>query len=148
MDVVIERPASRRAAIVLFALLLAFVGRVVAQLIQLLAPTQLLPPFSYWQSGALPYEILLASQILIIVLSVWLITRLWNGTLRRRPKLGLACLVLGAIYFAFMLFRLIAGLTFLAGSPFFGAILPAIFHLVLATMLLIIGRQLRRARDT
>lgn len=148
MAVVIEKLASRNAAVVLLILLLAFIGRVAAQLFQFLAPTDLLPPFSDWQSGALPYEILLASQVLIIGVSAWLIARLWVGALRRRPKLGVVCLVLGAIYFAFMLFRLIAGLTFLAGAPFFGAILPAIFHLVLATMLLIVGHQLRRARDT
>jgi hypothetical protein len=145
---VIEKRPGRAAAIVLLLLLLAFAGRVGAQLIQLAAPTDLLPPFSSWQSGALPYSVLLASQSVIIGVSLFVIARLWNGSLRRRPRLGLACLAFGAIYFAFMLFRLIAGLTFLAGAPFFGAILPAIFHLVLATMLLITGRQLRRARDT
>jgi hypothetical protein len=141
-----ERP-SRAAAIILLILLLAFAGRVAAQLIQLVAPTNLLPEFSAWQSGALPYPVLLAGQIVIIGVSLFVSARLWSGSLRRRPRLGLACLLFGAIYFAFMFFRLIAGLTFLAGSPFFGAILPAIFHLVLATMLLITGRQLRWARD-
>lgn len=136
---------SRGAALALALLLLLFIGRVVAQLIQLLAPTDSLPAFAAWQSGALPYGVLLAGQILIIGVSLWVIARLWRGSLRRRPKVGLVCLVFGALYFAFMLFRLIAGLTFLAGAPFFGAILPAIFHLILATMLLITGWQLRRA---
>jgi hypothetical protein len=148
MTAAIEDRPSRTAAIILLVLLIAFLGRVIAQLIQLVAPTDLLPEFSAWQSGALPYALLLASQVVIIAVSLWLIARLWTGSLRRRPRLGLACLVFGAIYFAFMFFRLIAGLTFLAGAPFFGAILPAIFHLVLATMLLITGRQLRRTRDT
>lgn len=141
-------PRSRGAAAVLGCLLLLFIGRVIAQLAQLLRPTDLLPAFSEWQSGALPYSVLFSGQIIVIGVSVWVIAGLWNGSLRRRPRLGLACLVFGAIYFAFMLFRLIAGIAFLAGEPFFGAILPAIFHLILATMLIVTGRQLRRARRT
>jgi hypothetical protein len=141
-----EGRRDRSAAIILLFLLLAFLGRVTLQLIQLVAPIDRLPPFSAWQSGALPYESLLASQLVIIGISLWVIARLWTGSLRRRPRLGVACLAFGALYLVFMLFRLIAGLTFLAGTPFFGAILPAIFHLVLATMLLITGHQLQRER--
>ena len=143
-----REPRDRDAAIILAVLLLLFVGRVSAQLVQLLAPTDLLPPFSAWQSGALPYGVLLASQIVIIGVSVWVIALLWRGSLPQRPRLGLACLVFGVVYFAFMAFRLIAGLTFLAGAPFFGAVLPAIFHLVLAAMLLIIGGRLRQERGS
>lgn len=147
----VARASERRdkdAAIILAALLFLFVVRVTAQLVQLLAPTDLLPPFAAWQSGALPYSILLASQIVIVGISVCVIVLLWRGWLPQRRRLGLACLVFGAIYFAFMAFRLIAGLTFLAGAPFFGATLPAIFHLVLAAMLLIIGSRLRQARGS
>jgi hypothetical protein len=139
---------DRSAAIVLAVLLLIFVGRVAAQLVQLLAPSPLLPTFSAWQSGALPYGVLLASQVVIVFVSVWVIALLWIRALPQRPRLGLACLVFGAIYFAFMAFRLVAGLTFLADAPFFSAILPAIFHLVLAAMVLIIGSRLRQARGS
>ena len=57
------------AAIALASLLLLFVARVLAQLIQLLWPNDLLPEFAEWQSGTLPYGALLASQIAIVALS-------------------------------------------------------------------------------
>ena len=50
----------------LLALLILFCFRVGAQALQRWAPVNFLPPFEDWQSGALPYELLLAFQIGII----------------------------------------------------------------------------------
>lgn len=119
-----KRP-DRRSAILLTALLLLFVGRVLAQLSQVVWPNDIVPPFSEWQSGLLPYPFLVASQAGIIAVSLWLIVDVAQGALRAHPKLGALLLTAGIIYFGFMAFRLVAGLTFLKGSPFFGGILPA-----------------------
>ncbi|HEX5007309.1 MAG TPA: sterol desaturase family protein, partial [Hyphomonadaceae bacterium] len=103
-----------------------------------------LPPFSAWQSGTLPYPVLVLSQFAIIVASTWAIIAISRGKLGPSPRIGLLVLVAGILYFSFMAFRLVAGLTFLKDSPFFGVILPAVFHLVLASMLIIVGLHLRR----
>jgi hypothetical protein len=139
-----EQKPGRGAAIALAVLLLLFLGRVTAQLRQYVSPTDALPPFSAWQSGALPYPVLVASQFAIIAVSLWLIIRIAQGKLGAHKRVGAGVLAAGVVYFGFMAFRLAAGLTFLKDSPFFGVILPAIFHLVLASMLIIVGLHLRR----
>lgn len=60
-------------ALVILALLFAF--RVVAQFSSIVAGIAFLPPFETWQSGVVPYPILLASQVLILVFMVTAIRR-------------------------------------------------------------------------
>lgn len=50
----------------LFALLFLFILRVVGQLAVVLGFKGFLPPMEKWQSGVLPYPILLISQFMII----------------------------------------------------------------------------------
>ncbi|MEQ1782461.1 MAG: sterol desaturase family protein [Hyphomonadaceae bacterium] len=139
-----EQKFAQGAAIALTALLVLFVGRVAAQLWQYFWPTDALPPFAAWQSGTLPYPVLVASQFAIIATSIWTIASILRDNLGPHRRLGAVVLIAGILYFGFMGFRLIAGLTFLKDAPFFGVILPAIFHLVLASMLVIVGLHLRR----
>ena len=54
-------------------------------------------------------------------------------------KVGLILLVLGAIYFTVMLVRLLIGLFVLPEHSWFGKTLPAVFHLVLASFVLLVG---------
>jgi len=140
-----EPRTGRVAAIALSALLLLFIGRVAAQLWQYFWPTDALPPFAQWQSGSLPYSVLVPAQLVIIAVSLWVIAAISRGKLGRYRRTGNALLALGVVYFAFMIFRLIAGFTFLKDVPFFAAPLPTMFHYVLATMLIIVGAHLRRA---
>jgi hypothetical protein len=75
---------------------------------------------------------LLTAQIVIIAVCgivTWAI-----GTRRLRPdrRYGIPLLAVGAIYFAAMAIRLIAGITFLSDMAWFAAPIPAFFHLVLA----------------
>jgi hypothetical protein len=61
-------------------------------------------------------------------------------------------LVLGGLYFATMLVRLVLGLTVLSTSRWFSSVLPTMFHLVLASYLLLYGhfhfRRSAVARDS
>lgn len=123
----------------LAALLALFVFRVGAQLLQFLAPGEVLPPFAAWQSGALPYAVLLPAQLAIILAAAWAILRMAAGRTRPRRGLGKALLILGGLYMAGSVVRLALGLTALAGHPFFGALIPGAFHLVLAAMVLTFG---------
>ncbi len=117
-------------------LLGAFCLRVMAQFLQWLSPTSLLPPFSAWHSATLPYVWLLASQLLIIVGAGAVIGRIWNGTYKRRRRAGVLLLVAGTIYFGLMCLRFVLGLTVLPAHTWFGATLPAIFHMILGGFLL------------
>jgi hypothetical protein len=131
--------ASSRYSIILLVLLLIFCFRVIAQLLQAFYPINILPPFEAWHSGAVPYPVLFVFQVVIIVIfgrGVW---QLRNENVKTSYRRGKVILVFGGLYFASMLFRLLIGLTLAVDHSWFGAIIPTIFHLVLASFILIYG---------
>lgn len=136
-DVILAELArqSRVHAIFIMVLLGLFVFRVVAQLVQLFTPTPILPSFEAWHSGTLPYGLLLAFQIAIIVFSAWFIRGLWIGQIKRDRRLGIGLAWIGGLYFAGSVARVVAGLTFARQNPFLSAHLPGVFHIVLAAMI-------------
>ncbi len=123
----------------LLALFILFCFRVGAQSLQRWAPVNFLPPFEDWQSGALPYELLLAFQIGIIVFCGLIISKFAKNNVCPNRKSGIIYLLIGAVYFSVMLFRLTAGLTFAGDHVWLGAIIPTLFHLVLAAFVLLTG---------
>jgi hypothetical protein len=132
--------SSRDYARLLWLLLALFVVRVVAQPLALLTSAPFLPPFEAWHSGVLPYPVLVAAQLLIIA---WLARTAWRfskAAVTPSYGVGLTMLTLGAVYFGVMLTRLVLGLTILSSSRWFSSILPTVFHLVLASYLLVYGR--------
>ena len=54
-----------------------------------------------------------------------------------------AVILAGAVYFALMAARLILGLTILSSSVWFATWIPAVFHLVLASEVLLVGGYAR-----
>lgn len=124
---------------VLRILLLLFCLRVVGQLVQVVSPVAWLPPLSAWQGSKLPYPVLLALQLVIIFLMFRGIRRHASGSSRRRPHLGKWLLFLGAAYFLVMAARLIIGVTDFSGHPWFHRPIPALFHLVLASFVLLLS---------
>lgn len=123
----------------LLALLILFCFRVGAQALQRWAPVNFLPPFKNWHSGALPYELLLVSQFIIIAICVTLVVRFFKNGIFPNRKTGQIYLLIGIVYFSVMLFRMTAGLTFARDHVWFGAIIPTLFHLVLAAFVLLMG---------
>jgi hypothetical protein len=123
----------------LFFCFCLFIFRVSAQLIQKFYELPFLPPFDAWYSGVLSYYWLLASQIMIIAIMGWVINLFVKGQILARYKLGLWLLALGGVYFVVMLFRLIAGFTFATEHHWLGAHIPAFFHIVIASFLLLVG---------
>jgi hypothetical protein len=117
----------------------AFLFRVGAQAVQAWHPVAQLAEFDAWHSAALPYWLLLVSQLVILAAQLWVFAALLQGRLRPRISVGVALLIIGGAYFAFMLFRLLGGLTFLRDVAWFQVILPTIFHLVLAGFLLVLA---------
>ncbi len=142
-----ERKSEKQFAFALSVLMGLFIFRVVAQFVQFIYPVSWLPPFEAWHSATLPYSVLCMFQILIIALEVKIVTELWRGRRIKNPKRGKIYLYAGTIYFSGMFFRLIAGQTFLASSHWFQAWLPALFHLVLASFVIINGLSYLNVRE-
>jgi hypothetical protein len=115
-----------------------FAFRVAAQPAAL-AFDRLLPSFNSWDGGVLPYPVLLVTQLVILG---WLARTAWRfstGRITPRPSIGRAALAFGGVYFGVMFLRLLLGATVLRDLRWFASPLPAFFHLVLATYLLVYG---------
>ncbi|MDO9469083.1 MAG: hypothetical protein Q7J36_17420 [Thiobacillus sp.] len=130
--------ALRPYALALLGLTLLFGVRILAQPLSRIVPT--LPGFDAWHGGVLPYPVLLLSQLLILAAMVIENLQLARGALVQRPRLGRWLALLGSLYFAGMVLRLVLGQTLYAGSSWFDRPLPTLFHLVLAAWLLLLAR--------
>lgn len=126
----------------LSALLALFCFRVGAQLVQAVDAVPFLPPFWDWQGSALSYPLLLGAQFAIITGFALIIRLVARGGLAPRCWQVHGCLLFGAAYFGVMAVRLAAGMTVLAQNPWFAKPLPALFHLVLASFVLVFGHYL------
>jgi hypothetical protein len=131
---------SRRFSFALWVLFALFAFRVIAQPLALVVESAVLPRFESWHSAALPYGVLLASQILILVALGWTAWHFMVGDVAPRRAKGTLALTLGTIYLLSMIVRLVLGATVLSHVRWFASPLPTVFHLVLAAYLLVYGR--------
>ena len=125
---------------VLLSLTGLFAFRVIAQLVQLISPVNFLPPYAVWHSGALPYIWLVGVQGVILVICLRIVWKIHRGAIAPSRRQGRILFVLGGIYLLSMCARLIVGVTIAPNHYWFGAILPTIFHLVLASFVMLYGR--------
>lgn len=123
--------------IVLTALAILFAVRVIAQPLSLVVSSSLIPPFASWYSGAVPYPLLLATQVVILVALAAGIRAISRGVILWSRRSARILGVFGAIYFGSMALRLVLGATILQAHPWFGRTIPAFFHLVLASYVLV-----------
>jgi uncharacterized protein len=123
----------------LLLLLILFCFRILAQFLQSITNIPLLPPFHVWHSSTIPYVWLLGSQIFIIVLSIAVIAQIRRGSYMCRNWRGKFLIWSGAIYFTLMCLRFVLSITIFRSHPWFGATLPAVFHVVLAGFLITLG---------
>ncbi len=93
----------------------------------------------------MPYGLLLASQLVIVVAMVATARRFSTGRVEAQRTTGLVALWAGGVYLGAMVARLTLGLTLLSESRWFASWLPTLFHLVLAAFLLVVGAYHRRA---
>lgn len=122
----------------LLALTLLFAGRVVAQPLAAMTGWSVLPPFGAWQSGALPYPLLLVSQIVLIAVMLRTARAVGTGRLARSRRVGTALAAFTGLYGGVMALRLVLGLTVARGHWWLDAPLPTVFHLVLTTWLAVL----------
>jgi hypothetical protein len=120
-------------------LLGAFLVRVAAQPAALLTGWSWLPPFAAWQSGALPYPLLLVSQLLLAAVMAYAVVGVAQHRTEPRPAVGRWTWAAAALYGSVMLTRLVLGATAGRGHWWLDAPLPTVFHLVLTTFLVVYG---------
>ena len=130
---------NRAYAIAVGLLGIAFFGRVVGHIVQITMSVAFLPPLESWKGSELPDPVLVAAQIVILILFVVVVRRMAAGSSVIALRWTYPTIVLGAIYFLVMTVRLVLGLTILADDKWFAAPIPASFHLVLASAVILIG---------
>ena len=133
---------DRRHLWLMLLLSALFSLRVAAQLAQAVHEVSFLPPFESWQGSGIPYPALLGMQGCIIgalIVGIW---RVNGNAISPRPWKHQTCFALGGVYFAIMTFRLVAGLTFLTEYEWFSKGVPALFHIILASLILVFGHYL------
>ena len=80
---------------------------------------------------------LLACQVIILGLQVYVIERVASAQLRFRRSTGVVLGVAGLVYLAAALLRLVVGLTELSDHSWFDAPLPSVFHALLASFVVL-----------
>ena len=119
-----------------------FTLRVAAQLVQAVHEAPFLPPFEAWRGSGIPYPALLGLQAGIIAVLVFVLRLVYAGATAPRPWKHQTCFVVGSVYLVVMAFRLVSGLTFLAEYAWFAKSIPALFHVILALLILTLGHYL------
>jgi hypothetical protein len=140
--------APKRYAPWLWLLLLFFCGRVIGQALVVFFHVSFLPPMNQWQSGLLPYPILLASQFLIILLLgkvAFDFTRGKGFFTVPSARFRRSLIIFGTIYFAGMILRYVISMSLHPDRRWIGGTIPIVFHCVLATFVLIVAEFHRRA---
>jgi hypothetical protein len=140
---------ATQRAVLLWTLLGLFAARVAGQLAVASGRAPFLPPMEQWQSGLLPYPALVAFQIVALVLLGMVCVHFSRGSgyfVRHRRWLGTPLWILGWIYAASMVMRYAAWMTLRPDQRWTGDLIPVIFHIVLATFLLVVADHHRRMR--
>lgn len=126
----------------LFTVLLFF--RVIGQIVVVLWAPRWLPPMHQWQSGLLPYPVLLASQIVVLTLMVWICLDFTRGAgvflAPKRFEVGRFVTWFSYVYFAGMIVRYVVRMVERPDQRWFGGTIPIIFHCVVAAFLWTFGR--------
>jgi hypothetical protein len=136
-------------AVILWTLLLLFVLRVAGQLLVAAGWGGPLPPFERWSSGILPYPVLVAAQVLIIVVYAKVCLDFTRGRgffVRPRRGLGRGLVIFAALYWAAMIGRYVVRMARMPDERWLGGTIPIFFHFVLATFILVVG--LHHVRET
>lgn len=139
------RPVTNTTHAWLWVLAALFLLRVLAQPLAHRVPT--LPPFEAWQGSSLSYPLLLALQLGIIAVMVAANLRASKQGLPYRPRLARGLAIFSALYFAIMLARLAVWGVWIEAPVWFQRPLPAFFHLVLASWLMLIAREFGRPHE-
>ena len=141
----------RRYAPWLWLLLFLFILRVLGQVLVVFWDADFLPPLEQWESGLLPYPLLLTSQVLIILLYAKACLDFSRGRgyfVEPNRRFGKGVLLFGSLYLAAMVLRLVVVSWLYPGEPAKWKLIPIFLHWVLAAFLLLVARyHLRASRE-
>jgi len=139
---------ERRRCAALWLCLAIFVARVVGQIEVLLLAPRWLPPFMAWESGWVPYPVLLPVQILLIGLMAAIASDhnrgcgpTWVTHTRTRRRLT----AFAAAYAALMLLRLVVTAALPPHSLVDRGLIPILAHWDLAGFIALLARTTREA---
>jgi uncharacterized protein len=126
----------------LWILTVLLISRVAGQLIVARWAPRWLPPMEQWQSGLLPYPVLVAGQAIVLTLMIWISMDFSRGAgfwVRPRPTLGLAALWWSYLYFGAMVVRYIVRMIRRPDQRWLGGTIPIIFHSLVAAFQWLFG---------
>jgi hypothetical protein len=140
---VILEVKERRRRLALWMCLGVFMVRIVGQIEVLLLAPAWLPPFSAWESGLIPYSVLLPLQILVVGWMAAIVSDhsrgsgpMWVESLRVRRRLN----VFALIYASIMLVRLVVTAALPPHSVIDRGLIPILAHWDLAGFLALLAR--------
>jgi hypothetical protein len=119
----------------LWAFTILLLGRVIGQLVVAASAPRWLPPMEQWQSGLVPYPVLVAVQIVVLALMVSIAADVSRGAgfwVEPRPRLGAAALWWSYLYFGAMVARYAIRMMRRPDQRWLGGTIPIIFHSVVA----------------
>jgi hypothetical protein len=140
---------ARRLAPVLWALLGLFALRVGGQALVAFGEVRWLPPMAEWQSGLLPYPVLLTAQLAIVALLARVCLDFSRGRgwfLADRSWFAAPLLAFGWLYLAAMIARYPLQMALHPEDRWLGRTIPIVFHWVLAGFVLLFARFHRARR--
>jgi len=110
-------------------------GRVIGQLLVATRAPRWLPPMEQWQSGLLPYPVLVAGQAVVLTLMFWICVDFTRGSgfwVEPRRWLGFAALYWSYLYAGAMVVRYIVHMIRRPDQRWTGGTIPIIFHTIVA----------------
>ena len=119
----------------LWTFTILLIGRVAGQIVVAFRAPRWLPPMEQWQSGLLPYPMLVAGQAIVLTLMIWIAADFSRGRgfwVVARPGLGAAALWWSAVYFGAMVARYIIRMARRPDQRWLGGTIPIVFHSLVA----------------
>ena len=116
--------------------------RVIGQIVVVLHAPRWLPPMAQWQSGLLPYPVLLLGQAIVLTLMVWIasdFTRHAGIFVQPYPGRGRAVVWFALVYFGGMILRYIIWMYRRPDQRWLGGTIPIVFHCVVAAFIFTFG---------
>jgi hypothetical protein len=121
--------------------------RVLGQIIVVRSSPRWLPPMDQWQSGLLPYPVLLLGQAIVLSVMVWIcvdFTRSAGMFVQPYPGRARYLLWVSYVYFGGMVVRYVIWMTRRPDQRWFGGTIPIIFHSVVAAFIFTFGTYHQR----
>ena len=133
---------------VLAFLTVLFFLRVLGQALVVFFSVSWLPSTEQWASGLIPYPTLLATQVVLLIGMVKIVSDVWRGKgffAQTRMRLARFLVSFSAIYAGSMLLRYVITMILRPEMRWFGGTIPIFFHFVLAAFLYTWGKFHARA---